>query len=235
LAPLAEAWPWRFARCWMLATRFELHDGTLGDFDDAVAEFHQLPVDTPARARLAAILVHAQLRRGMLAPERMRQTVALADIANTGPAPLPEWPKTDAAVRATSVVFRVNGAQGNLSPLDGLAEIDRLAAVVGDEEPFSVLVEMARINVLYLKAAQEGDFGSMAEVAERSERLHRQHGESPMYGVHVMVLAHAMRVMLSLTRGDTPHMSRYTKEALMGLIFAATSTPTSRRTAPQQG
>src|SRR5689334_8328025 len=91
-APIATAAPneapaWRFARCWMLASRVEEHGGTVDDMDAAIAEFHLLPIDVPARAKLAAVLVVGQMRRAMLGDfGRLRQAVALADIANADPA-----------------------------------------------------------------------------------------------------------------------------------------------------
>jgi hypothetical protein len=59
---------------------------------------------------------------------------------------------------------RLNSGTGQLSPRDGLAEIEPLAGLVAGEEPYVTIVELARISVLYQKVVADRDFAGMAEV-----------------------------------------------------------------------
>jgi hypothetical protein len=200
-----EVWPWRFARCWMLATLVDDHDGTAADMDAAIAEFHLLPIDVPSRAKLAAVLAAGQLRRGMLRDyERLRQGVALADIANTDPAPLPAWPKADAALRSLYVMHRVMRGSGQPSVQEGFDEVERHAELVGDEEPYVTMVELARVQVMFLRAQERRDFATMEEAVAGVERIRQRRGNDRHLGALPAVLAENMRIMLSIQRGDLP-------------------------------
>jgi CHAT domain-containing protein len=203
LVPAVEAWPWRFARCWMLATKVEDHGGGMAEMDAALAEFHLLPIDVPSRAKLAAVVANGQLRRGILHDyDRVRQAVALADIANEDPTPLPGWPKTDAALRSMLVLHRLTRGTGQLSPRDGLAEIERHAGLVAGEEPYATIIELARIHARYLNVLADRDFAGMEEVADSAEQLRRRHGANPPNGPNLEVMAESLRVIFSLYRGD---------------------------------
>lgn len=185
-----EAWPWRFARCWMLATRVEDHGGTVAELDAAVAEFHLLPGDAPARAKLAAVLVVAQQRRSMLGEYgRVRQAVALADIANTDPAPLPAWPKADAALRSMYLLHRLMRGTEDLPAERALRELERYGALVGDEQPYAMLVDLVRTEALMLRARERRDFASMEEALVLAESLRRQHGTDALAGPRLTVIA----------------------------------------------
>lgn len=200
-----EAWPWRFARCWMLATRVEEHGGTVDEIDGAIAEFHLLPGDAPARTKLAAQLVVAQQRRSMLDDYgRVRRAVALADIANTDPAPLPAWPKADAALRATCLHHRLTRGAEHLSAEQALRELDRYAVLIGDEQPYALMVDVARTHALMLRARERGDFTSMEDALVLAESLRQQHGANPLVGPRLTITAEFLRAMMSMQRGSMP-------------------------------
>ena len=204
-APPGEVWPWRFARCWMLATRVEDHGGTVAEIDMAIAEFHRLPGDVPARAKLAAVLVVAQLRRSMLPDyDRVRQAVALADIADADSAPLPAWPRASAALRAGYVSHRMMREGSELSADRALTEIEQYAPVVGDEQPYATMVELARTMALYKRAMDRKDFASLEEAFTALEPARRRHEKDPLLGPHLAILVEYLRVMLSIHRGALP-------------------------------
>jgi hypothetical protein len=152
----AERAPWLFVRCWMLTTRFEEYGGGVADVDGALADFAALPAGFAGRAKLAAVLVVAQLRAGLLRErERLERAVALAAIADADPEPLPEWPSSSAVVRALSLmVAGLDGAAGfRVRP--ALAEVERLAAVVGDLRPHVTMIEMARLTLTHLRGQED--------------------------------------------------------------------------------
>lgn len=204
-AAQGEAWPWRFARCWMLVDLVENHGGTKADMDSAIVEFHLLPVDVPSRAKLAATLVVGQMRRAMLNEYGpLRQAIALADIANADPAPLADWPKTDAVLRSMFLMHRMMRGTEELSPEQGLAEIERHAMVVGDDEPYRTVVEVARTHALYLRAVRRHDFASMHEALTVAGDLRHTPTSDRLAGAPLDFAAEVRRVMLSVQRGALP-------------------------------
>lgn len=99
-AATGEVWPWLFARCWMFADRFEHHGRAPMDLAAALTGFARLPADAPGRARLAAVLITAQVRTGALrAPEHVERAAELVVNADADPGPLPGWPGDRATVR----------------------------------------------------------------------------------------------------------------------------------------
>jgi CHAT domain len=97
LAAAAERLPWLFARCWLFLGRFEAQSRNAADLDLALADFDALPAEYPARPKLAALLVEAQLKVGGLPePDRVARMESLCAIAGGDPEPLPQWPQVHA-------------------------------------------------------------------------------------------------------------------------------------------
>ena len=93
-----QSWPWRFARCWMYVDRVQHGGEAEKDLAAAYDEFGLVPSDAPGRPRLAAALLEAHVRSGILDHQldRARSLVAVVD---QDPAPPAHWPATRAVVR----------------------------------------------------------------------------------------------------------------------------------------
>ncbi|MFI5916097.1 CHAT domain-containing protein [Dactylosporangium sp. NPDC051541] len=199
----AARWPWHFARSWLLATRVSDHGGSPAELDAAVADFHQLPVDAPGRPKLAAVLVATMLQRALVGADA-RQAIALAAVADTDPEPLPNWAKAAATVRTMHVMRRVQPGARQMDLGAALDEIDRCAAVVGDEEPYAHTIALARSAVHYQRMLTDRDFGSLQEAVTTLTGLSRATAGDPRLGPRAALLAESFGAMQSLARGDVP-------------------------------
>src|SRR2546430_8063654 len=174
---------WLFARCWMLATRFEPHGRDRADLAEALRDFDALPPSIPGRAKLAAVLVVAQLRAGVLREsDEIQHAAALVEIADTDATPLPDWPMAAAAMRALALVNAGKEGEPGFNLRAALVEVERLAVVVGDTKPYVTMVDMARLGLSQLRAAAENDVSGHQQAAVDFAKYARQFGpESPLY------------------------------------------------------
>lgn len=160
---------WRFARCWLLINRFRHHDGPDSDAEQAMADFSALADDFPGRAKLAQVILNCLIGRGQLRPiERVRRASAIWRIAEADPQPLPEWPKTSAAVRSMTVVAEVVDSAPGMTAESALAELDQLAVRVGTEQPMCDIVTIARDFVRGQLDNERGIFGNDHPASEDS-------------------------------------------------------------------
>lgn len=164
--------PWLFSRCWLSVTRFEEHGRDLADLDRALTDFDELPEDLPGRAKLASVLLVTSMR-AQLFRDTDRLTVArrLVEIANADAHPLPDWPSNHAAVRSLILQHdAMNGAPG-FQLRAALAELDRHAVTVGDEQPYEAMVGAARIAVRHLISQQDNNLGEARGLPEEAAEV----------------------------------------------------------------
>jgi hypothetical protein len=163
---------WLFTRCWLAATRFEDHDGSPADLELALADFAQLPADTPGRAKLAAILVVAMLKRQATKDfDAVDIAGGLAEIADTDPAPLPHWRPARAVVRVRVIQRKAMLGAPGFQLRESLTEVRGLAEEVGDDQPYATIVKLTEIMLRMLIAQQDGSRRAMDEVAAEAAAL----------------------------------------------------------------
>ncbi|MEU8068933.1 CHAT domain-containing protein [Micromonospora sp. NPDC049151] len=165
----ADSGPWRFTRCWLRLVAFDQHGRRPDDLSAALADCDMLPEDLPGRCKLAQILVNAILRSGRFTAH-LERAVALCEIAAADPHPLPEAELGAAVVRSTALARSVADSAPGVTPRGALAEVERLARVVGDRQPYAQMVEHTRVCLSFLLSALEGN---PARVTESSADLER--------------------------------------------------------------
>ncbi len=139
-----DEWPWAFARCWLLAFRFDGHGHDRKDLDEALAAFAEIPADAPGRSRLAAVLVNLTIIAGGLrTPEDIDPVAELAAIADKEPQPFPQWPADRSVVRALWLMISLTYGRAGIDPRTAATELDRLAAVVGERRPHAQMINAA--------------------------------------------------------------------------------------------
>ncbi|MEU0880541.1 CHAT domain-containing protein [Lentzea sp. NPDC005914] len=149
---------WRFARCWLAAARFEHGETDMRDVELAFSDLLALPDGFPGREKLAAVVVTSAFRKQALRDTaRLRTAAKLRLIADSDPAPPPAWVPVSASVRCLELqVAAMNGEPG-FDLDEAYAEVRRLAAVVGEEEPQSTIVDMAKMALRHLIDERDGN------------------------------------------------------------------------------
>lgn len=205
LAGAEDGGSWLFARCWMRATRFEDHGRDAGDLACALADFAALPPETPGRAKLAAVLVVAQIRASRLdTADRAAAVADLAEVADADPRPLPDWPLAYATVRSMALVHRAMHGSPGFSPHAALGEIQRYAGTVGTRQPYATMIESARLAVGHLVAQQDNDLTAAAAVVEDTAALSAgldSHAD-PAVRARGRILSLAISAQNAALRGD---------------------------------
>ena len=139
---------WRFARCWLLAVRYEHHGGAERDIDLAFEDLLALPDDVPGRAKLASVLITATLRRkGLADGSRVDTAARIRAIADTDPNPLSPWPATSAALRSQELLRAAMHGKAGFDLDEAFAEVQGMAEVVQGEAAQTAMVEAARIGL----------------------------------------------------------------------------------------
>lgn len=157
-----EVAPWLFTRCLLFALRYENGGRAPADFAHALADFDALPEDFPSRAKLAALLVTAQLPEAVKGRgEDFARGLALAEVAGEDGDPLPGWPQTYAVLRAHSLVIAAMSRAPGFQPQAALAEVERYAQLVGGEPSHAQLIEVSRLALGYLVAVLDNDLPAL--------------------------------------------------------------------------
>ena len=195
--------PWLFARCWIRAGRYEALGWDAADIDSALADFDALPASFQGRAKLASVMASALLKSNTLAGSpRMAKAMALADIADTDPSPLPDWPVNSAALRACDLLVAWQENRPGFRPRAALKELDRYASIVGDAQPQATMVRAARLGLGHL-AAQEGRGVAENEAVSRDARdLFDSLGPGSPVGHHGTVLTLLQEANAKVVRND---------------------------------
>jgi hypothetical protein len=174
LGPREEV-PWRFARAWLSAARFEAQGRAPDDLAAALADFDALPASLPERPMLAAVIAVSMLRHGI--PHGARDTVArlmaLAEIVDAAPPPLPDWPKVSAVIRVRDITDAAVYGRRGFRLRHGLAEVDRLAAVVGTAQPYALMIDSLRQILDWERRKDESDRSGAAPAEESGEYARR--------------------------------------------------------------
>lgn len=133
-----------------------------GDLDAAIADLHRLPADLPARCRLAAGLVEAINRAGLMTDlTRLRELDRLLPVADGAGITTPEWIRSRTTAEVTSVMHRV--AERELTDLDAAAaRIDALSGGSDADPALKPLFDAAYTSLRFARSVQEGDPGAMA-------------------------------------------------------------------------
>ncbi|MYR44911.1 hypothetical protein GTW67_23460, partial [Streptomyces sp. SID5910] len=210
--------PWLFARCLAHAARYEA-SGRDGDIDLALADFQALPPDAPGRAKLAAVLAELMLGSGTLfGSPRLSWAVALADVADADPEPMPQWPRTAAALRAGDLVVAAQESRPGFDPRAALRSLEEYAALV-DGTPYADAVDAAQLAVRHLLVQEDPSASEARRVTDDMRRYtdrlgvpdprrgeDRPDGRSPLSGpgevMRLMQEMHACAV-----RSDFPAMA----------------------------
>lgn len=201
----SDTWPWVFARCWMLLNRFD-HGRRPTDLEAALVDFARLPADAPGRARLAAVLVKTQLRartsERIERIERIERVEVLADIADTDPAPLPGWTADRSVVRAQWLLDALHQGSARVDPDDAVAEIERLAEVVGDAEPQATVIETMAVTALHLRTVRDRGLADTDAVVPRAEALRARLVPGSTPDLVARLIAAAQTAVSAYSRGD---------------------------------
>ena len=181
---------WHFARCWLRAA------GQPGDPDGALDDFDAIPETMPGRAKLAAYLVSVQLRGNRLREgPAIHRAERLAVVADTDPAPLPEWPAERAVLRSLVLVRLCQEGDASVTPRSALAELAGLRQAVGDRQPHRQRLDVAELAITGLRAEQNQDHEGLRKIAEQAEGFGGVRGE---------MLAAATTARAAVARGDLP-------------------------------
>jgi len=201
--PPQERWPWLFALCWVRAEQWE-HDGQDPDvLAAALNDWRQLPEGVSGRARLAAVLVNAQLRAGgVTTPAGADRLEALAVVAGTDSAPHPQWPADRAAVRALWLMVALQHGHAGVDARAALAEIDGLASTVGAAQPHATMIQSARVIALHVRSRDDGDLRGQEEVLEEVERLRSTVPPGSTQDVRARIIAAMQAAQTAVGRGD---------------------------------
>lgn len=170
--PTAEQASWLFARCWLLARRHENGGRSLTDLEAALTDFDALPPDHPGRARLATVLANALVRSRTLTDlAATERAIRLADIGDTDPVPLDQWPQSSAALRALDLMVACREGRPGFNPHAALADVERYGRVVGGLEPHALMISTARVALQHLISEREGDVHASQRVADDAKDL----------------------------------------------------------------
>ncbi|MEU1760535.1 CHAT domain-containing protein [Micromonospora sp. NPDC005223] len=203
----AGSGPWRFTRCWLRLVAFDQHGRRPADLSAALADFDELPEDLPGRCKLAQILVNAILRSGHFTAH-LERAVALGEIAAADPHPLPEAELDAAVVRSTALAQAVAESAPGVTPRGALAEVERLARVVGDRQPYAQMVDNARVALGVVVNGLEGDPASVARSSADLERalqvLTGLMSGNPQGMARLAALKGLSEINAAVARGDLP-------------------------------
>ncbi|MFG2068228.1 CHAT domain-containing protein [Micromonospora tulbaghiae] len=203
----ADSGPWRFTRCWLRLVAFDQHGRRPADLSAALADFDMLPADLPGRCKLAQILVNAILRSGRFTAH-LDRAVALSEIAAADPHPLPEAELGAAVVRSTALARAVADSAPGVTPRGALAEVEGLARVVGDRQPYAQMVDNARVGLGVVVSGLEGGPASMARSsADMEHALQVMAGlmsGNPRGTARIAALKSFSEVYAAVARGDLP-------------------------------
>ncbi|WP_194908274.1 CHAT domain-containing protein [Catenulispora rubra] len=173
-----DAVSWRFAKAWLSLARFEAHTHASEDLGAALADFDALPSGLPERPMLAAMIAVSTLRHGIPydATDTVARLVALADIVDAAPPPLPDWPYASAVIRVRDVIDASMHGRAGFQLREALAEVERLAKVVGTAQPYATMIDSLRQGLDWQRRLEESDRSS-APAAEGSEDFARRVAE----------------------------------------------------------
>ncbi|WP_437034993.1 CHAT domain-containing protein [Streptomyces sp. enrichment culture] len=203
---------WLFARCLVHAGRYDA-GGQDRDIDRALSDFQALPPDAPGRTKLAAVLVTTLLGTGIRAGSpRHSLAVTLADIADTDPSPMPDWPMTSAAIHANALLLAAQEGRPGFDPREALRRVEAYAAVVGNTQPYADAVEAARLAVRHLLVQENPSTSEARRVTEDVRRFaDRLRDQEPLSD-----RGQAMRLLQELhthaLRHDLPALARHMAE-----------------------
>lgn len=198
-----ELAPWLFTRCMVYVYQFEGGGRNPRDLDLAFADFDALPEDLPGRAKLAATLLTAHLYEAVGGdPGTFARSLALAEIADADPRPLPGWPLTSAVVRAHAlVVAGLTGARG-FRPRQALAEVERYALIAGEASPHAQMIEMSRLALGFLVAALDNDVLAVDRLVMQTAAFRDRQPPASTTRDRLEVIALAGRIFPAMIRGD---------------------------------
>lgn len=203
VVPEGDRGAWMFARCWLHAVRFEENGLDKTALRAALDDFDAIPAGLPGRAKLAAILINAQIRAGALAVgEPIRRAAALADIADEDDDPLSAWPSNRAVVRALTLVQLCQEGDPTVSVRSALAELSDLEKVVAGEQPQAQMLDLARLGLTNIRAQQNLDHAELAESAKRAEEIGRRYSAGSPGNVRAALMSVALAAQASAARGD---------------------------------
>ncbi|MFF4021007.1 CHAT domain-containing protein [Streptomyces sp. NPDC001843] len=193
--PPEERIPWVFARCWIHACRYESLSRD-ADIDQALADFQALPFELPGRAKLAAVLAAAMLKSGrLLGSPRLSWAVALADVADTDPAPLQDWPVLSAALHAADLLKAAEESRRGFDSRAAAQKLEEFAGVVGDAQPYADLVRTAQLAVQHLLVQENPTAAEARQVTEHMREFSDQMADRP---ASVRDRAEIMQLMLTM-------------------------------------
>ncbi|MBE1484394.1 CHAT domain-containing protein [Plantactinospora soyae] len=221
---------WAFARCWLQTLRFEDHGHDPGALRAALDDFDVVAPALPGRAKLAAMLVNAQIRAGVLREgPSIRRAAALAEIADADDRPLPNWPATRAVIRALTLLQLCQDGDATVSAHSALAELSTLDAVVAGQQPHAEMLDLARFALTSLRAQQNLDHAGMSQAAAQAEAIGRRHGPgSPLHG-RARVLEAAAAAQAAIARGDIAAVTAAVEQIRSYISDLAPDHPTRRQ------
>jgi hypothetical protein len=169
---------------------------------------------------LAGMMAVSLLRSGIPydASDTVARLVALADIADAAPPPLPDWPRVSAVIHVRDIVDASLHGRPGFRLREGLAEIERLAEVVGAAEPYSLMIETLRQGLAWRLRAEESDRSSgpaVDELDEYTRRVAQFPGSLPQADTavsesvttHVAVFSIIHKLQSAAMRGDLAAVS----------------------------
>ena len=223
-----DAVPWRFTRAWLALARFEAQGRAADDLEAALADFDTLPATLPERPMLAAMIAVSMLRNGIphAASDKVARLVALADIVDAVPPPLPDWPQVSAVIRVRDIADAAMYGRAGFQLREGLAEAERLADVVGTAQPYALMIDSLR-QLLELQrrggesdrssASHGQDFDDFARRAtEFADGLPYRNGDGPAtkarLDAHLAVFPIMLKLQAAVLANDIPAVTAGLKE-----------------------
>ncbi|MGX7826067.1 CHAT domain-containing protein [Actinokineospora sp. 24-640] len=155
---------WVFAHCWNVVVWLEHLNGDTAEIDRLFTDIRSLPDGFPGRGKLAACALTAAWRRQSLkGKERIEGIVALADLADADPDPLPDWPLTSAAVRSIGLSLAL---QFGLPGMDVRAmeeEVRRHVASTKGNEPYASVCALTLAAIRQSRGLTENNPSGMPD------------------------------------------------------------------------
>lgn len=216
--------PWLFTRSWLAALQYESFGRDVRHLDQAQNDFDQLPADFPSRSKLAMMLAGMRIREGLEHPpfQDRQRTAALAEVANTDPHPVPGWSTAYSSFRVLSLMADNSESVPGFNPRAALAEVEEHAAVLGQNEAYSPMIAMARMQLGQKISAMEFDAARADEVARSANSFaDRMSGSNGSRWTGARLLGEMSGLQAAAIRGDYETIMR----RLPQLMEAARSLP----------
>jgi hypothetical protein len=190
------------AECETHGRRF-LASGEPAALEAALEAFAAVPASVPQRPRMAADLVAVMVKApGPRSGDEIRRMVELAEVAGQSRHPDPDWPATAATVRALDLLVAVTSGRPGVTARQAQTEVERLAALVGENHPYRPVIDRARLGIRGVVGAHDRDAAAARRLVEETRRMTAQAAPGSPDRIRMEALSQLMEGYGRVERGD---------------------------------